>query len=211
MTEIEKIVSEKEIKHLVHFTKAENLPSIMEHGLLSVNESRARGLNVARNDSQRLDGRLAGISVSISFPNYKLFWTFRQKPENKGVAWVILFIRPDILWEKRALFCRENAASSGISDTDESQLATPNAFAKMFDDVEGSESREAEGLKPCDPTNVQAEVLVMETIEPNDIVGIMFNDDNAHTTFKEMFPTIKTHIAGKGRSYFSKRQFFRGK
>ena len=49
----ERIARSHRIPHLVHFTRCENLPGILEHGLMSVQACRQRGLSAMRNDPHR--------------------------------------------------------------------------------------------------------------------------------------------------------------
>jgi hypothetical protein len=51
------------IPYLVHFTRAVNLPSILEHGLYPISRKDELGINPQVNDQMRLDGHLDGISL----------------------------------------------------------------------------------------------------------------------------------------------------
>lgn len=79
---IKKIIEDRKIPALTHFTSLSNLESILENGLYSrdkVDES------VEVNDEMRLDGRKNTISTSIGFPNSKMFYKYRNQ---KGGALV---------------------------------------------------------------------------------------------------------------------------
>ena len=74
MNEIEKVVNERDIRWLMHFTRIENLESILENGLLPRNSFERLDIEPLTNDSLRLDGFLEAISLSIQSPNYKMFY-----------------------------------------------------------------------------------------------------------------------------------------
>ena len=70
---IQQITQARKIPHLVHFTRLENLDSILNHGLLTRAECAARQIASVNTDTQRLDYQEA-VCVSVSFPNYKMFY-----------------------------------------------------------------------------------------------------------------------------------------
>ncbi len=76
------------VPYLVHFTRVANLPSILQHGLYPVSRTAEVGVAPVVNDELRLDGHRNATSLSIAFPNYRMFWKYRQ--ENVGVDWVVL-------------------------------------------------------------------------------------------------------------------------
>jgi hypothetical protein len=210
LSEREKIQSlalAKKIPFLVHFTRAENARSIVENGLLPVSSARERGLMPVVSDEMRLDGRLNGTSLSIAFPNGSLFYRFRNS--NPGTDRVILAISNSVLWSKEVLFCCHNAADCRVSNVSSEKLSSADAFAAMFDEVEGLESRADQGLKGFDPTDVQAEALVMEPIEPEFIVGALFNDDAAKIKFGPFFGKRKLIVHPGRKGLFANRTYYR--
>lgn len=210
MSEREKIQAAalaKKIPLLVHFTRAENVQSIMENGLLPVSMARENGIKPVVNDEMRLDGRMNGTSLSIAFPNGSLFYRFRN--DNPGVDWVILAISNSVLWSKEVLFCRHNAADCRISNLSSDELRTADAFAAMFDEAEGIETRASQGLKDFDPTDVQAEALVMEPIEPEFILGALFNDSIAKERYSNHFGKRKLLVHQGRKGFFANRTYYR--
>jgi hypothetical protein len=101
-----------QIKQLVHFTHIQNLSTILQHGLLSIDGlAKTPTIQYRRNDAKRLDGQLNAISLSISFPNYRMFYIYQC---NIPQDWVVISLKPDILWELDCAFCSENAASNNV-------------------------------------------------------------------------------------------------
>ncbi|MGI2153096.1 hypothetical protein ACROAK_09440 [Shewanella oncorhynchi] len=84
--DIKDICERLQIPGLVHFTQLANLEGILTNGLLS--RERVEGI-AEINDELRLDGRRNYISTSISFPNCKMFYRYRQQ---KGGLWCVLLI-----------------------------------------------------------------------------------------------------------------------
>jgi len=76
---IRKICEERNITELVHFTHIDNLISILDKGLMTVEELEESGVNYKKSDHQRLDGQKDAVSLSISFPS-KMSWVRVPSP-----------------------------------------------------------------------------------------------------------------------------------
>jgi len=174
---IREFVSERGIKGLYHFTRLANIPTIMQHGIYPISRTGEVGITPAINDKMRLDYRTHGSSLSIGHPNSKMFYKYRM--EDKAVEWAVLGVKASILWEKECAFCRFNAADARISQQPTASLSTVTAFKEMFDETEGLPSRREQRLRTFDPTDVQAEVMVFDVIEPRYLMGVIFNTEDA--------------------------------
>jgi hypothetical protein len=172
--QIKALAKKLEIPFLVHFTRLANLESILRHGIYPIGRISEIKVHPEINDELRLDGHLDGTSLSIAFTNNRMFWRYRQ--QDPTIEWAVLAISPGVVWEKDCAFCRHNAADGRISCQEIDELKTLEAFAGMFEEIEGVESRAEQKLKTYDPTDVQAEVLVFDVIEPEYIGGIQFLD-----------------------------------
>ncbi len=192
---------------LLHFTRVVNLPSIMQHGLLPVSRAAEIGVAPAINDELRLDGHQDGTSLSIAFPNYRMFWKYRQ--DNVGVDWVVLGIHPSVLWTKDCAFCRHNAADARISYLPLGHLKTPAAFTGMFEEIDGTQSRADQKLKPFDPTDGQAEVLVFDAIEPNLIIGAVFDNAPVREAYQGLLGNRQILLNRANKGYFAARSYVR--
>lgn len=172
----------RRIERLVHFTRAENVESIVLRGLYPIELAEHEGLNLLTNDLQRLDGHRDASSLSISTPNGRMLYKYHQV--DLSAHWAVLILRPDILWEKNCAFCRHNAADRRISSQPISSLVTVAALEGMF---EGDESEDSNyWLRVYDPIDEQAEVLVFDVIEPHYIQGIAV----AHESTAANFPAF---------------------
>lgn len=202
---IRDFIKEHSITELIHFTQLDNLDSIMEFGLLSVNLLRKKCIKYNYNDSNRLDNLTNTISLSIGFPNYKLFYKLRDKDKSK--KWIVIKLKPEVLYEKSCLFCTDNAASYEISNQSLYERSGIKALKRLFYDcVDGNNivTRDELGIKKYHTTNPQAEVLVFDKIEPKYIKSIIFSmeDKELLMEYCEKYKNIKV-IANN--SYFSSR------
>ncbi|WP_313487166.1 DarT ssDNA thymidine ADP-ribosyltransferase family protein [Atlantibacter hermannii] len=207
---VQEVVQEREITRLFHFTHSDNLSSILENGLLSRSELDEEGneYNYDFNDEDRFDGHRDAICLSISFPNAKMFWRYRNlKPGD----WVILEINPYILWTKDCAFYPTNAASNNVRFKALDLMKGCEAFnALFFDEVFGIQ-REV-NLPAKYTTDVQAEVLVFEKIDTEYIVNTFHPNRESAQHFKNLYPqTNQRYYANlNGPTLFSQRHYFLG-
>ena len=195
------------VPFLIHFTRATNLPSIMQHGLYPMARIAEIGANPQINDELRLDGHLDGTSLSIGFPNYRMFYKYRQA--NPTVQWVVLGIDPSVLWLKDCAFCRHNAADARISGQELDALRTPSAFTGMFDEIEGITARKEQRLRTYDPTDSQAEVLVFDLIEPKLIGSVMFDSEDVKKTYSGHIGKRPFKVVSPNKGFFAARSYMR--
>ena len=157
------IAEEREVPYLLHFTQASNLPEIVKHGLLSRDKLAGQEYMARASDYYRLDGRGDAISVSISRVS-SLFEV--KRPKSGHTDWVILVLSSHILWTHDCLFSWRNPAKKDIRDH-RGWRGGPWAFTEMF--VASNEARD--GVARCEPTDLEAEVQVLEPIAPDCILG----------------------------------------
>lgn len=176
--QIKQQVEEHGIEWLVHFTHIQNVDSILEHGIMPRSETQKLGIHLGEQfifpDEFRTDGKNASC-LSIMFPNNKMLWHKRQKYGDEN--WVFLLLKPDVLWECDCAFYPTNAASEGLRHKPVENFKTAGAFEAMFagevkkhtTDETTKITRSSE-LKSYLPTDVQAEILVFNTISPDYII-----------------------------------------
>lgn len=205
------------IPYLIHFTRWENIDGIIQNGLLPKILFEDLSYEVSINDEMRLDGHEDSISLSIAFPNYKMFYRYRMN--SSAVGWVVLAIHPSVLWEYECAFCKYNAADSKIYSIPKEKLKNLSSFNSMFAEDEHNEllkelfgeenkteTREDKKLKPFDPTDPQAEVLVFDIIPVEKIIGITFENAKLLNEFKQKYPSINAVFS---KYYFSSRSYVR--
>ncbi|ADU28500.1 DUF4433 domain-containing protein [Evansella cellulosilytica] len=190
--DIKRAAEDNGIRFLLHFTRAENLNSIFRYGILSVSKQKSLSLEVSRNDPNRYDEFLNATSVSIHLPNNILLYKYKNK---FNCEWVVLGIKPDIIWEKRCGFCNENAASSNVSKIPLNKRMSVESLNGLFNNISGKPSRSKLNIDKSLTTSPQAEVLVFEDIEPSYIWGVAFESNYAKNKYKENIPSsIKIEI-----------------
>lgn len=197
----------RSIPYLLHFTRAANLPTILQHGLYPVSRTQEIGLAPQINDTLRLDGHRDSSSVSIGFPNSQMLYKYRMV--DSAVDWVVLVLRPSILWTLDCAFCKHNAADARISNRPLQELMAPDALLGMFEDIEGCLSREEQKLKVSDPTDVQAEVLVFGVIEPQYIAGVIYEKNLVRDAHSHLLGDRKAYVHADNKGMFASRKYDR--
>ncbi|EOU9531550.1 DarT ssDNA thymidine ADP-ribosyltransferase family protein [Cronobacter dublinensis] len=208
MMTVQDVTQQRNITRLFHFTHSDNLPSILENGLMSRTVLDEECGDYKYNDEVRVDGHLDAICLSISHPNSKMFFKYRK---SKLGDWVILQIKPSVLWEKKCAFFPTNAASNNVRFNDLDLMKGPKALNCLFaDDVFGTQR--VRNLPLEYPTDVQAEVLVFDRIDPSYIVHTLHPNKESYDRIKEVYPrTQQRYYANlNGRTLYSQRDFYLG-
>lgn len=193
---IEEFARDRGIKCLMHFTRASNLDSILQRGLLPRDTLIEEGYN-DYNDQYRYDGTHA-ISLSISFPNYKMF--FRIREEHKDVEWVILVIYPEVLWTLPCAFCAANAASTGVTTIPLEQRRNLEALQTMYADS-SDKPRSVLGIPDNYPTNPQAEVLMLNGVPRKYIYCVLVLHSSKQRELQSKHPGLDVRLRPPYFSY----------
>lgn len=205
MNAIRQAVEERQIPFLVHFTRTKNLPSILAHGIVPRDQLGIGAIKGDTNDELRLDNQLGASCFSIGFPNAKMLWKLRQ--DNPGVNWAVLVVSRTILWEIPCAFCPTNAASASVTCHPIENFQTAAALDALYAPQPGID-REAEKLKPYDPTDVQAEVLAFGQIPAAQILGAVFQRAAIKDQYAPILGDRTTWVHGD-RGFFSQRWYHR--
>lgn len=198
MASIQVECESRNIDCLFHFSPVEHLDSILKHGLLVPSACAALGTGMKPNDAVRHDGQDA-ICLSVEWPNYKLFYSFRQRDANR--QWALIAIQHRVLWEKRVCFNTTNAADNSMSAQTFAARQGLAKFQALFGDCCGKVRTD---LKLTDnlPTNPQAEVLCLDTIAPAYFYGVFLSESATYNTYKSKYPDTEFM---QDTSYFSYR------
>lgn len=168
------VVETRQIEAVLHFTRLENLPGILEYGLHARSELGDVDFNVYPSDTNRLDEEDDAVSVSISCYSPRMFAAKRYRAGNK--PWVILGLHPSLLWNYHCRFFRRGAPRSATK-SEIGKRYGGFALEKLFDDysllMEPNKTgfRAKYGLLPSWPTFSDSEVQVMGSIHPGFIWG----------------------------------------
>lgn len=195
------------IKFLVHFTKVENLPSILLHGIRPASMLDIEGVRYHGNDGRRLDGHRFASCLSIAHPNDRMFAKYRW--EKGAQDWVVLVLNPSILWTMNPAFFKHNAADHRVRNRSFADRTTDASFSDMFLPVLDLPSREEGRLMEFDPTDVQAEVLVSSVIPPDAVDGVVFGNADALARYRNCVGEKRVSLHAEGRGFFGARTYAR--
>lgn len=202
---IKNLVKERQIIQLIHFTRYENLGGILNNGLYVRSMLNRIPDMVYVNDELRLDGHSDSISLSITFPNHKMFYKYRMSLNARG--WVLLAIDPSVLWEYDCAFCKYNAADSRIIRIPVNELKHADKLKEMFtENINEIGVRERERLTVSDPTDVQAEVLVFNNIPKEKILAVGFENKMLLSECEKTHPNVNLMMVNK---YYNSRGYVR--
>lgn len=178
MIESIKVAAERRgITRLCHFTPSRNLMHIAKdrQGILASKHLKGDEKSVFNpTDSKRLDGHSSYVCCSIQYPNA---WYFRKARggEKLFLDWVVLLIRSHYLWRSGTKFCPRNAAAGSGKYVQEGEQAFNSLFEKT---VEGSQTFTRSPRHPLFlPTDQQAEVLIPDRVERQDMIGVAVYDE----------------------------------
>ena len=180
---VRSLIAEKEIKYLMHFTRVENLKSILNHGLLPRCDLDQESVQYVATDPARFDRHKDALNLSVSFPNSSMFFTKRR---NMGGDWVVLMINPEVMVQESCFFYPNNAASRSFNPYED--RSSVKDFKKMFSKTVLNNQgeivkRKYLGLPNCFPTNLQAEVLVFSRVKVSMLMAVNFFDQKSFSNF----------------------------
>lgn len=173
----------KGIKNLVHFTNACNLQSILLRGLCTRRYLDDQLIEYEYNDYLRLDEADNSISLSVTFPNYKMFYKLRQ--DNPSINWVVLTLNASLILNLDCAFCYTNAANNNVSSIPLESRKNVKSFNSMFNE-RGKYSRAEMKLSSYETTDPQAEILVFDNITSNAIKYVNFPTDETRKYYSNL-------------------------
>ena len=116
---------------------------------------------------------------------------YRLRQENPDVEWVVIGLKPSVLWEKDCAFCVSNAASNEVTSIPIQTRKGAAAFNRLFEEDPGKPTRQVLGISDACPTNPQAEVLVFGNIETSYIIGAVTQKKETEESLKAQYPNYQ--------------------
>ena len=206
---IQQICEERNIATLVHFTRIENLQNILQEGLLSRSLLETGEQQFLFNDNDRVNGHKDAVCLSISFPNYQMFYRIRKQKEKTQEAsdsqWIVLLLDAKVLWELECAFCQRNAAHKAVTSTLLKDRKRPKALKGMFEDFYDIKHQDL-SIPQDYPTHPQAEVLVFDPISVQYIKAIHFWNADAQNQWLPSSTGTDYETACTDRHYFEPRR-----
>lgn len=185
--EFQNEIEKRGIEYLIHFTPTLNLYSILEQEKL-MSRATLENLDIEQfdildyvqfTDNVRYDDKNY-LNLSLSGPNTFLFSKFRQKTTNDlTINWCVLKIDPKHIYDFETLFSVTNAASNaakrqfGIS-------GDIQKFRKLFlvelniNTFSGTRNIKRGNIAEKYPTDVQAEILIKDSLPSKSIFSVCF-------------------------------------
>lgn len=205
---MEQILKDRQIDWLMHFTQAENLPNIMEYGLMPRSELEFCEIDFSYNDDYRYDKCEDAVCASIEFPNYKMFYPLRCN--NPDVDWAVLLLDSQIILDFDCAFCTTNAGNSNMFNMSITQRKGKRAFLKLFEELPNGPSRKELKIGDWYPTDPQSEVLVFDTILVQYIKSVFFNSQRIMENYMPYIPEeISCQVKHKVFSYRKDWEYWR--
>jgi hypothetical protein len=163
---------------------------------LSVSDLDRKGISFLKTDYNRFDNQLGATCWSISHSNfYYLDDVKKRYPDQK---WCIIEVESRVLWKKRCYFNETNAASNLVRHRLEYERNGIKAFKEMFNSNVNNYHR-ADSWQKCYPTDVQAEVLIFESILPQEIKSVYIHPEDKQVInyFTEKYPQVTYQVDSK--------------
>ncbi len=168
-------VEEHNIEKLIHVTNLDNLDSIRKNGILTNSMLKTNKIPHRFNDSCREDENAADtLCLYVTAPNKGAFQRFNRQ-QGKKQKFVILEIKPDILWRMKDGKPIRRQYSS-VYATSAYSVCSENDISVMFKDYirigyQQYKERTANMLSSL-PTSQRAEILFYDKIPVNYIMNM---------------------------------------
>ena len=189
--EIEAIYSNlasRKIKSFIHFTVLDNLPGILKEGIIPRSDLGDNGFTL---DKKRLDGETNGSCFTLAFPNYKMFYKYRNRNANR--VFVILGVSISFalnLKKEQIAFYPANAALKDLRGTYDEHQGVASLEYMFSENPYGSPDgyrRSMDRLPDKYTTNPQAEVIIKAVVPPKYIWRIYVESEkDKHITIKRI-------------------------
>ncbi|MCX2979076.1 DarT ssDNA thymidine ADP-ribosyltransferase family protein [Candidatus Marimicrobium litorale] len=194
--EFKEWLANRGIQRLVHFTELKNVPYIARYGLIPreylEQEVVKMALGAGFSDAQRSDGMREYNCLSLTSPNYRMF--YKKRTEQKQRRWAVIEFNPEVLTEFFFQFTPTNAASGCLPE------AGIKGAENMF---ELPQLRKTLGLEPPETTDPQAEALC-DSILPMRAIKNIFVDNKEDADWlvaHEVAAVIERHWFKPRRDY----------
>ena len=200
-----KIINQRQIKEILHFTPFENVGSILKYGIMSNEEINKKDYHSLKVDNNRFDGRENFICTSVSFPNSRLL---RFKQYSLG-PFVLISISPEILLTNVCIFAKSNSATTWYKKPNgRSSFPMMNKNDSFLDMFSMDELRGMNKIPRHFTTDLQAEVLVYKKIPKQYINRIYCASDEIKLDLIKKLPELKerdSDFINVNPSFFEKR------
>lgn len=183
------------VTRFVHFTKVDNLESIMMRGLMPLSLMNGVPKEESAQRLNRYEGTDA-LCLSVEFPNYRTFYHRRCVESDK--TWCVLLLDARKVIERyEPQFYWTNAASKSFLEPrfnagNRNDPCSAQAFDGMFYQTETPNrfltvTPRAGFIPDKYPTNPQAEIQIYDKITPDCISLVVFEDKESVARYQAAF------------------------
>lgn len=204
-------LKERKIETLIHFTRLENLTSILTYGLYARTaiENDTRIGRVCWNEPELPVAWRSMISFNISYPNYRLFYKLQAQ---RGYEWIVLVYDAALLLQLpfySFTFPAANLIRTPIFQSDIAPfLQTFDAFEALFLDTE-TVRRKLLQIPDSYPTHPHSEILIPETVPNTYLKEVHFYNEYKFEQWcvqnQAMASIVDKNLWQVGLTYFSPR------
>lgn len=182
------LAEERGVVQLLHYTPLDNVPHILRFGLVPRAHLMIPAVRMVLNpritDAVRDEDFLEKNCISISFPNWKLFYAMRQKFSRW--QWAVLRLDTAAAAEFVCEFVPTNAANPETQ-----HLSGLEAARRVFS---GEALRRQLGLASHEPTDPQAEVLADSVIPPAMVLEVCVESTSAREVLASRGVTTRVSV-----------------
>jgi hypothetical protein len=196
--EIRDTVAARGIRQLVHFTNVNNLTSIFDNKqLLSLQKLQKSEVKFSNNDDRRLERFHNCLCCSLTSININLLTEYLRRGGYKSFC--ILKLNPRYIYKQGTYFSMSNAAREAKNEILQFTFDGLHGFNHLFDNQINNIQRDI-NCPDNQPTDLQAEVLIEDSIHVSDIFEVIFNIDPERLLLdriRQNFPWITISINPK--------------
>lgn len=180
------------IRHFAHFTYCLNLDTILRDGLRTRESLEKSRSYYCATDPERRDGVKDSISLSVSFPNHRMFYAKRKA---RPLSYCVLLIKREALMDQDLLYFGTNAAYHGYGDReDRLRHTTARDLGYIFCEEPWWKSdrelpgldREKRKLREDYARDSQAEVMCLSGIPVEAIECCIFDSEERKNKYEAM-------------------------
>ncbi len=170
------------IDFLTHFTSIYNLESILNNGILSVENMKKNNIKYVNTDKNRFDAQLNYISVSTNIINKRMLYKKEHNNTNNLNIWIILVLDLSLLdnSNNNIYYCYKNAATSEINFL----LKTNKEKLIGMDSIKSFLTSD----------DIQKEILFENKIDKNYIKCIVVKNQNDRDIVKSIVSSLNINI-----------------
>lgn len=189
-------IKKRGITKFVHFTRLDNVESIIKFGIVPSYFHDALNINAIKSNNNGY----GYVCLSVSFPNYQMFYKKRLEDPNKN--WVVVGIDPSVILDDNIFYSFDigNSARSGAYNG-----TTYEDFLSMFKDF-GNIKRESLKIPDKFTTNPQAEIMIRSEIPPKYIKSI-FVCNNEDMIYLKKFISNNINLVKDPKIFSSRKDY----